>query len=88
MVKTVYERIGTYETVDNVYDKIGTYETITTSSAARPTRTTDAPRQEETASKDKSSKGTSFVNKGGQNMATVQGELQVVTSCMCQRVSR
>ena len=74
MVKTVYERIGTYETVGNVYDKICTYETITsTSSAAQPTPTTDAPRQEETSSKDKSSKGTSFVNKGGQNMATAAG---------------
>jgi len=71
VVEPGYERIATYETVGNVYDKIGTCETITpTSSAAHPTPRTDAPTQEETASKNITSKRASFLNEGGQNMAT------------------
>jgi len=65
------ERIATYETVGNVYDKLGTCETITpTSSAAHPTPRTDAPTQEETASKNIISKRARFLGEGGQNMAT------------------
>ena len=67
----VYDKICTYETIGNVYDKIGTYETIEhTSSAARPSPGTDAPTQEETASKDITSEGASCVNDKGQNMVT------------------
>jgi len=70
-VGTGYERIATYETVGNVCDKIGTYKTITPASpSACPTPRTDAPTQEETASKHKSSKRASFINKEGQKMAT------------------
>ena len=67
----VYDKIGTYETIGNVYDIIGTYKTIEhTSSAARPSPWTDAPTQEETASKDITSEGASCVNDDGQNMVT------------------
>ena len=64
----VYDRICTYETVGNVYDKIGTYETIEhTSSAGHPSPRNDTPTQEETASKDITSEGTSYE---GQNVGT------------------
>ena len=71
MVGTGYERIATYESVGNVYNRIGTCETITPkTSAVHPTPRTDAPSQEETASKNNISKRASFVNEEGQNMAT------------------
>ena len=71
MAGTVHERIATYESVGNVYNRIGTCETITPkTSAVHPTPRTDAPSQEDTASKNNISKRASFVNEEGQNMAT------------------
>ena len=60
---TVYDRIGTHETVCN---KIGNYETV----ATHPILRADAPMQEETSSKGETSKPASRVDEEGQNTDT------------------